>query len=587
MSTRPKAYSYIRMSTETQLRGDSKRRQEEASRLYAEEHDLDLVEETELHDIGVSAFKGRNVSGGALGTFLKAVSDGRIERGSFLLVESLDRLSRQQVMRSLTIFTEIINSGIKLVTLTDGVVYADDQTDFGQLLYSLVVMSRAHEESAMKSQRVAAAWSQKRATISTKKLTAQGPAWLRLQDDRTEFEIIPERIEIVLRIFKLCDEGMGAHSIARTLSEDGVSTFGRSERWAAASVNKILGNRAVIGEFQPKRAGKAEGDAVENYYPAIVPSELFYRCQAARSERRSTGRGRKGDRVKNLFSGLATCGDCGAKMRYLEKGEYSYLRCSKAMQGGCPTSGWAYFDFEASFLAFVQEIDFSSLDEGGVGPSQSQRLREREKALAAEIVELERKRENAFDMTSDPSFDSEYVRRKITELDGEVERKATERIETQSQLNSAVGGVTSSSSETLRKLAGRLASAEATYAERTHASALIKEQIGAIMLFPDGGKHLLSNAAKALMADLSENGVSPKKAKELIRNQGATGSRYFVTALKRQPTWFRKVLPDPHDPLDLRQTVSRGDIDALAAFWRGEEAVDADMDEVWPSGAES
>lgn len=80
--TCPQAYSYIRMSTDLQLKGDSLRRQLEASTRYAAENDLDLVEDIRLEDIGVSAFKGANVSGGALGRFFEAVQTGKITRGS-------------------------------------------------------------------------------------------------------------------------------------------------------------------------------------------------------------------------------------------------------------------------------------------------------------------------------------------------------------------------------------------------------------------------------------------------------------------------------------------------------------------------
>ena len=110
--TRPQAYSYIRMSTDLQLKGDSLRRQLEASTRYAAENDLDLVEDIRLEDIGVSAFKGANVSGGALGRFFEAVQTGKITRGSYLLVESLDRISRQELRKSLQIFLSIIDAGI-------------------------------------------------------------------------------------------------------------------------------------------------------------------------------------------------------------------------------------------------------------------------------------------------------------------------------------------------------------------------------------------------------------------------------------------------------------------------------------------
>ena len=88
------------MSTDIQLRGDSLRRQEQASKRYAEQHGLRLIEDFKLEDIGVSAFKGANVTSGSLGRFLDLVKAGDIAKGSYLLVESLDRISRQQVLDS-------------------------------------------------------------------------------------------------------------------------------------------------------------------------------------------------------------------------------------------------------------------------------------------------------------------------------------------------------------------------------------------------------------------------------------------------------------------------------------------------------
>ena len=52
----PKAYSYIRMSTQKQLKGDSLKRQLDLSKEYAEQHNLELDES--ISDIGISAFKG-------------------------------------------------------------------------------------------------------------------------------------------------------------------------------------------------------------------------------------------------------------------------------------------------------------------------------------------------------------------------------------------------------------------------------------------------------------------------------------------------------------------------------------------------
>ena len=54
----PLAYSYLRMSTPEQLKGDSLRRQTEATKKYADLNGLTLDQSLKLEDLGVSAFKG-------------------------------------------------------------------------------------------------------------------------------------------------------------------------------------------------------------------------------------------------------------------------------------------------------------------------------------------------------------------------------------------------------------------------------------------------------------------------------------------------------------------------------------------------
>src|SRR5690242_10265041 len=106
-----KAYSYLRFSTPEQLKGDSFRRQLDAARRYAEQHGLVLDEELTFRDLGVSAFRGRNAESGSLRDFRRAVEDGVVERGSFLLVESFDRISRMDPWAALPVLQEIINAG--------------------------------------------------------------------------------------------------------------------------------------------------------------------------------------------------------------------------------------------------------------------------------------------------------------------------------------------------------------------------------------------------------------------------------------------------------------------------------------------
>ena len=128
MTARPKAYSYLRFSTAAQLEGDSFRRQTAMAREYAERHGLELADLT-FRDLGVSAFRGKNAVEGALGAFLAAIEAGKVKPGDYLLVESLDRLSRDRIMAALNRFHDLLQSGVRVVTLMDGQTYDEKSLD--------------------------------------------------------------------------------------------------------------------------------------------------------------------------------------------------------------------------------------------------------------------------------------------------------------------------------------------------------------------------------------------------------------------------------------------------------------------------
>lgn len=433
---RPRAYSYIRMSTDIQLRGDSRRRQLELSEAYARDHDLDLVKEFQLEDLGVSAFRGANLSeASSLGRFLHSVKSGDVPPGSYLLVESLDRLSRQNVFTSLSIFTDLIKAGVKLVTLADGQVYTAETTDFSQLVVSLAIMSRAHEESQTKSRRLSAAWVNKRRTIDDRKLTALSPAWLNLSTDRKSFEIDAERAHVIRSIFEDAAAGLGSYAIARRLNKSGIAPFGRSTGWQTSYIGKILTSRAAIGEYQPHRIidGRrvGTGPAIPNYFPAVIDEQLYLRVQSGRSQRRIGGGGRKGEFVSNLFSGLARCAYCAAPMHFINKGALpkggKYLACDKALRGlGCDNMAWRYDDFEASFLTFVEEIDLESFlrvqDESGHRHDIEKKIQ----AAEGRLVQLEKERDRTFRLLLDQDMPSDFLKGELARIQREIEALSTE-----------------------------------------------------------------------------------------------------------------------------------------------------------------
>lgn len=370
----PKAYSYIRFSTPEQIKGDSLRRQTELSARYAKDHGLVLDDSLKLQDMGLSAYSGEHRSDrSALGQFLKLIEMGKIEKGSVLLVENFDRLSRQEITKALQQFLDIISKGIKIITLIDNREYSEKtvNANFGELIVSLTIMARAHEESATKARRLREAWEGKRKRTGTKKLTARCPAWLKLNDDKTQFDIIEDRKETICRIFDMKLDGKGATSIIRELnSTPGIWKPGsknnrkQGEGWRESYVRKILQSRAVIGEFQPQRSAKGKrepiGEAIPDYFPTVIGKDVFYRVQEKIKSNLHKG-GRTG-KVSNLFSYIAKCGYCGSSMALIDKGPApkggQYLVCDRARRKSidCCSISVRYNEFETLILTHCKGI---------------------------------------------------------------------------------------------------------------------------------------------------------------------------------------------------------------------------------------
>jgi DNA invertase Pin-like site-specific DNA recombinase len=396
--SKPKAYSYLRFSTPEQLKGDSLRRQTELSRDYAEKHRLDLDESLTFKDLGVSGYTGKNIEG-ALGAFIEAVDEGIIEKGSYLLVESLDRLSRQNPYTAFQLFSELLNKGINIATLQDNKLYSTNDMDFGNLMISLVSMQRAFEESDMKSKRLRASWESRRKNIGNKKLTSACPAWLEYDKETDTFKVIPEKAAVIKRMFELTLEGTGNFKIAQTLNEEKAPTLGRGKRHHSSYVSRVLHNESVIGRFQPKtlvinndkRKLVPTGEPIEDYFPAIISREMFYKVQKIKAEG-MVPFGKTSQNYSNLFSGYGFCGVCGSMMHFENKanGTRTYLVCSSARlkAKGCKRYSWRYPPVEQFILLNILELDFRKVLPELFKKRESKRERT-ESILAIREAELE------------------------------------------------------------------------------------------------------------------------------------------------------------------------------------------------------
>jgi DNA invertase Pin-like site-specific DNA recombinase len=374
----PKAYSYMRFSTPEQSKGDSLKRQSTLAREWADRHNIPLDTELDLTDRGISAYLGANAESGALGVFLAAVRDGTIPRGSWLLVESLDRVSRQVVRKAARTIEYIVEEGITLVDLSDGArEYSAEALDSDPALFLMMALRfmRANEESALKGSRVALAYRSKRESFAGNQAldepyTRRLPAWLRWSNETKAYVIIEERGALVREIFERSDEGWGQHRIAKDFNARGLETWGaggwKAMYWHRSYVRKILSNRAVIGVFTPHRTEKdpitrrrtrKPLETIDHRLPAVVDRELFERVNSRLET--TAARGRNSSREpRSIFAGVLKCQYCDGTVTRVSKGKHEYLVCSaaNARGGKCRYESVPYQQAQESFCATLERM---------------------------------------------------------------------------------------------------------------------------------------------------------------------------------------------------------------------------------------
>jgi DNA invertase Pin-like site-specific DNA recombinase len=374
-----KFYSYLRYSTPIQEIGDSHRRQIQSAEEWCKKHNF-ILERTRYEDLGKSGYKGEHLEeGGGLKKILEAIKNEEIEAGDTIILENLDRLSRQGIFDAMSVMLTILKSKVRIVTLSDEKMY-DENASHADIIMSILLFSNAHEESKKKSYRLKSVWEQKRkeAIDNKKPQTKICPAWLKLENGK--YIISKENSKVVLRIIGDYEKGLSFNRITRNLNDEGVKTLsskefidGRETKWWDSYLKKIMSNPALYGTYEiHKLVGKKRvktGETIEGYFPALIDKERFYNIQQQKKRKAITRRGNPSPKVGNIFRGLVKCGYCSGSMIYKDSGNTSKsgrkgLVCSNSIRREktkCPYVLYPIDDFEVSFFCFVGEVNLNEV----------------------------------------------------------------------------------------------------------------------------------------------------------------------------------------------------------------------------------
>lgn len=421
--------------------GDSERRQVDEARTWAERNGYEIDLSIKLTDRGYSGYHGHHRTKGALGRFLAKVEAGAIPKGSILLVENIDRLSREGAVKVLRdVIFKLWDNSVTLQTLSPEETYPPGCESDAKFLALLIYIQRAQDESEQKSRRISAsrATARQKARDEKKIITAQCPAWLKVEGNK--FVTIPEARKAIRRLFDLKLKGLSTRAIERKLNEEGTWTPSprkgqKTTGWRDSYIKKILRNRAAIGEYQPfhRVNGKREpiGEAIEGYFPVVVERHKFHAVQQMLDK--NIGTGGRADQFSNIFKGLVTCAYCGGPMRYDNKGDrpkggLRFVCYNGQRNAGCRHPrpyAIRYEDISNCVLDNCPKLKPEQvLPEPDEQAKRSQALTEKIQGLNAQLVDIERKADNLTDQIADE--DDTGIRQRLRDKLVALQEKRTE-----------------------------------------------------------------------------------------------------------------------------------------------------------------
>lgn len=315
------AIVYARFSTADQRHGFSLERQTTLGLEYAAQHGW-TVEKT-ISDEGKSAFHGANrVEGSELHTFELEARNG-LHSGKTLVVENIDRLSRQGAKIAAELIWGLNRHGVDVATYHDNTTYtAANGGDMMELFGLIIKAQLAYEESVKRSDRTKATWDNRYAGISSgsrKTMAGRAPSWVKRVENG--YVLDEHRANVLNEIFDLYIDGMGIHLIANKLNERGEPSWAVNKKrvtrggWYVAYIYRLLQKRAVLGEYETLKGETLATD----FFPQAITAEKFNQAQAVLAMKKSNAK-RDRNKVTSILTKLVHCAYCGGGSAFEDKG---------------------------------------------------------------------------------------------------------------------------------------------------------------------------------------------------------------------------------------------------------------------------
>ena len=268
--------------------------------------------------VGVYADEAETGTKGSRPEFQRLITDCRADRIDLVITKAISRFARNTVTLLETV-RELKDLGVG--------VYFEEQnlhslSGDGELMLTILA-SYAQEESRSVSENCK--W-------RIRKNFKEGKPANNIRIYGYEYKagkltVIPQEAAVVRMIFADYLSGLGKNAIMKKLVSLGIPTK-CGGRWSESTVGSILINEKFIGDMCLQKGfiidhitkqhkpnnGELAKYYVENNHEAIIDKETFEAVRAELARRAEKAKHLR-ERTFSEFSGLITCGRCGAKFR--------------------------------------------------------------------------------------------------------------------------------------------------------------------------------------------------------------------------------------------------------------------------------
>ena len=304
---------YIRVSTLYQIDKDSLPMQREELINYAK-YALGITHFEVFEDAGYS---GKNTDRPAYQQMMSRLRSGEF---SHVLVWKLDRVSRN-LLDFAAMYSELKSIGVTFVSKNE---QFDTSTAMGEAMLKIILVF-AELERNITSERVSATMISR----ASNGLWNGGktPYGYEYDKNTRTFSINEIEAQWVRFMYEGHLNGTTLLEMTRYLNDNNIPTR-NNLKWSPTTVRKILNNQFYTGSYRYNYLNEKKGHSVRNinpssewvliedHHPAIVTEDEWRKSVAVLESRRRSSPTPKTKQIKNIhvFSGLCTCGICGAQM---------------------------------------------------------------------------------------------------------------------------------------------------------------------------------------------------------------------------------------------------------------------------------